>query len=76
MADSGVERSIGRLEGKIDLIVNQVSGLRAEFMTLEAGRLSKLERDFANLIGRLTAIMAGVSIAVSLGVFLLQKYVL
>ncbi len=49
-----VQRSLGRIEGGISELKNDLSllrtdhaGLRAEFNKLEAGRLTRLESDFA-----------------------------
>ena len=44
-----VERSIGRLEGKLDTVVTIVTDLKAQFDVLEKGRLSGLEVSFATL---------------------------
>lgn len=56
MPPNNVERSIGRLEGKIDGMsvdiqnINQsMTNLKAAFDTLEQGRLSGLEVNFAKL---------------------------
>lgn len=38
-----IERSLGRVEGKLDLLVKSVSDLSSAFQNLEAGRLSRLE---------------------------------
>ena len=53
---SAIERSIGRLEGKVDGITNDIkimsesmNALRASFDILEKGRLSRLEVNFATL---------------------------
>lgn len=69
-----VERSIGRLEGKVDLVLGQVSQLKTSFELLEAGRLSKLERDFANFTGRMTIIAAIASVAISFAFWLLNRF--
>lgn len=49
-----VQRSLGRIEGGIDEIKGEIknirldhAGLRAEFNKLEAGRLTRLESEFA-----------------------------
>lgn len=70
------QRSIGRLEGKIDLIIDTMDKLKDAFETLESGRLSTLEKDFANLGGKITIIMVGVSAGTSFGLFLIEKYLL
>ena len=56
MSSDSVERSIGRIEGKLDsaiVAVSQVGGevksLRDDFATMEKGRLSRLEVSFASL---------------------------
>ena len=38
-----LERSIGRLEGKVDLVVATITQLSSDFTTMERGRLSVLE---------------------------------
>ena len=63
---ASVERSIGRLEGKMDYAINELSELKIAFNSLEAGRLSRLERDFANLVGKMTVIVSIASLLVSL----------
>ena len=72
---NSVERSIGRLEGKIDLVIQEVSGLKVSFNTLEEGRVSTLERNFANLTGKLSMIAAGVSVAISVLFIFLQNMI-
>lgn len=56
MGTDSVERSIGRLEGKLDSAILAMGGIRGEvkslrndFMHMEKGRLSKLEVGFATL---------------------------
>lgn len=44
-----LERSMGRLEGKLDSIVNIVADLKGAFETMEKGRLSRLEVAFNTL---------------------------
>lgn len=68
------ERSIGRLEGKIDLVIQEVKELNRAFRALEDGRVSTLERNFANLSGKLAIISAIVSFIVSIGIVLLQRF--
>ena len=46
---NGLERSIGRLEGKVDALITEVKDLKKSFNTLEEGRVSTLEHDFAKL---------------------------
>ncbi len=67
-------RAIGRLEGKVDLVVSMVAELRNSFEKMEQGRLSTLEVKVANLIGRLTVIIALVSGGTSFAFLLLEKY--
>lgn len=71
-----VERSIGRLEGKVDLVITTMDKLKDAFETLESGRLSTLEKDFANLTGKITIIMVGVSAGTSFALFLVEKFLL
>ena len=49
MGTDSVERSIGRLEGKLDSVITIVGSLKEAFDSLEKGRLSKLEVAFATL---------------------------
>lgn len=42
-------RSIGRLEGKLDSMVSSVQALSSSFENLEKGRLSRLEIAFAEI---------------------------
>jgi len=44
-----ISRAIGRLEGKVDLMVTSISNLASSFESLEKGRLSRLEIAFAEL---------------------------
>ena len=53
---ANLERSIGRLEGKVDVVIEDIklisdnmTALRASFDILEKGRLSNLEVSFASL---------------------------
>lgn len=46
---STIERSIGKLEGKMDMMVSSMNALSASFDSLEKGRLSRLEINFAEL---------------------------
>lgn len=45
---------IGRLEGKLDSVVSMVGELKGSFETMEKGRLSKLEVQFATLYAELS----------------------
>ena len=47
MAKNGIERTIGRLEGKIDSLGLTITELKNAFDSLEKGRLSTLEINFA-----------------------------
>ena len=66
---------IGSLEGKMDLALKNITELNASFHELEQGRLSKLELQFSNLTGKLAIISAVVSIIISIGFIVLQKYI-
>lgn len=44
-----LERSLGRLEGKMDSVMSTVTALAASFENLEKGRLSNLEIAFAKI---------------------------
>lgn len=44
-----IQRSIGRLEGKLDSVLGVVSKLSVDFTALEQGRLSRLEVAFNTL---------------------------
>jgi hypothetical protein len=46
---AGMERSLGRVEGKLDLALTAISALGASFDALEKGRLSRLEVQFATM---------------------------
>jgi len=65
---------IGELKGEMKNVVLELSAMRNAFDNLEKGRLSRLEIQFANLIGKLTMIAVGVSLVVSIGSIFLQKY--
>lgn len=47
--DTSVERSLGRVEGKLDSLIVAVGSLQGAFDALEKGRLSVLEVKFATL---------------------------
>ena len=49
MEQVDLERAIGRVEGKLDLVVTSISELKNAFDTMEKGRLSRLEVLFATL---------------------------
>ena len=70
------ERSLGRVEGKLDLIIKEMSDLSTAFRTLEAGRLSNLETKVANLTVRIAIISAGIPIAISMIFYFIQRYLL
>ncbi len=71
---NNLERSIGKIEGKLDAVVAAVHEMKSSFDSLENGRLSRLEIAFATLQAETTMraktvaiwIASGVSIAVSL----------
>ncbi len=69
-----INRAIGRLEGKMDSLIISTNALASSFKTLEEGRLSTLEREFAFLTGKITVIMVGVSAIISIGLFVIEKY--
>lgn len=69
-----LQRSIGRLEGKMDMLVSGMQEMASSFSSLEKGRLSKLEIAFANLIGKLTIIAVVVSALMSVGIGVAQHY--
>ena len=78
-----VQRSLGRIEGGISELKTELSllrtdhaGLRAEFNKLEAGRLTRLESDFASYQAvahakaRSVAIWTSIIVGVIVGVLL------
>ena len=67
---------IGELKGEMKNVVSELSAMRNAFDNLEKGRLSRLEIQFANLIGKLTIIAVVVSVVISFGSVILQKYFL
>jgi len=82
MANNGLQRAIGNLEGQMKAMTQsmtdftiEMSSMRTSFDNLEKGRLSKLEIEFANLIGKLTIIAIGVSILSSLLVGIVLKFI-
>lgn len=72
--NSELIRAIGKLEGKMDLMVNSVSNLASSFESLEKGRLSRLEIGFATLNtevkdkARNTAVWSGAIVAIIVSV--------
>jgi hypothetical protein len=76
MDDSDINRSIGRLEGKLDSLVTSVNTLASSFKSLEEGRLSQLEREFSLLTGKITIIMVGVSAGISFALYIAERYLL
>lgn len=74
MDEQNINRSIGRLEGKVDLVIGQMTKLEGAFSTLESGRLSRLETEVAGLIVKMSLIAAGIPIIVSLVIYLAQHY--
>jgi len=71
-----VERRIGNLEGKMDLMIAGLDRLDSRFISFESGRLSTLEVKFATLTGKLTVIIALVSGATSFAFLLLEKFLI
>mgnify|MGYP001597478678 FL=1 len=65
---------LGEISGKLDLVIGDVAEIKVAFNSLEAGRLSRLERDFANLSGRISIIAALASLAGSVMVSLLINF--
>ena len=71
---------VGKLDGKLDMVVSSMTALAASFENLEKGRLSKLEIAFASSIGeaqanaKTTAIW--VSVLVSLGVMIAGAFII
>ncbi len=76
MDEVNVERALGRVEGKIDLVVKDTSELKTAFATLEAGRLSRLETIVAGLVAKVSIIAAAVPIAVTIVWGLIQHFLL
>ena len=64
--ENGLERSIGRLEGKLDSLIVKVDNLDKSFIKLEEGRISTLEHDFAKLTGKLSIIAVIISAGISI----------
>ena len=48
--ENNLERAIGKLEGKMDMLVASMDGMAQAFNNLEKGRLSTLEINFAKLL--------------------------
>ncbi len=71
---SGLERSIGRLEGKVDLMLKETTSLRADFQSLEQGRLSRLEVKVEGLVIKMTIIVSIISAVVSLLLSFGERY--
>ena len=71
-----IARSLGRVEGKIDLVVSDMGALKGAFQTLEAGRLSRLEGIVAGLVAKMTIIAAAVPIGVTIVWGFVQNYLL
>ena len=76
-----VQRSLGRIEGGLAEIKNDIrlmrddhAGLRSEFQKLEAGRLTRLESDFSSYKAvahqktRQIAVWVSIIIGVAIGV--------
>ena len=71
---NGIERTIGEIKGKLDSLITKVDDLAHAFNNLEAGRLSNLEKDFANLSGRLQTTATIIAFAVSIIIALLNRF--
>ncbi len=86
-----VQRSLGRIEGSLIEIKNEMkairenaAGLRTEFQTLEAGRLTRLESAFATFQGESLVkakysavwVAALVGVAVAVGSQIVTHYLL
>lgn len=74
MEEVNIDRSIGRLEGKMDLVLDSVTKLQGAFETLEAGRLSKVEQQVAGLIVRVSLLAAGIPVVIQFAILLVQHY--
>lgn len=81
MEGNGIQRDIGRLEGKIDTLTTsignvhkEVGGLRNDFMDMEKGRLSKLEVEVATNAAKMKVYIAIASFAASALVGLIIKF--
>lgn len=74
METQDIAMSIGRLEGKMDLVVSDMGALKGAFQTLEAGRLSRLETKVAELVVKVGLIAAAVPIVVSITWAIIQHY--
>jgi len=46
---NNLERAIGKLEGKMDMLISSMEGMAQSFANLEKGRLSTLEINFAKM---------------------------
>lgn len=84
MPEDELQRSIGKLEGKMDLMVSSMQELTAAFANLEKGRLSTLEINFAKMqteladksravafqTSMITALVVGIAVTVIGGLLL------
>ena len=76
MEEANLDRSIGRLEGKVDFIIKEMSDLKGAFSVLEAGRLSKLESQVSGLIVKVGVISGGIALIVTSLAQLVVRYFL
>ena len=72
--DDGIQRSLGRIEGQLTEMKLQIASLSIAFTTLEAGRLSALEKQVANIMGRIAVIVTLISGFVSIAIFIAERY--
>lgn len=63
------------VDGRIAEVKSSMLRLETKFDALEAGRLSTLETNFANLQGKLTIIAAVISIALNVFFLVINKFV-
>ena len=63
------------VDRKINEVNTSITRLETKFDTLEAGRLSSLEKDFAKLQGKMAVIAGVVSIVISIAGILLNKFI-
>ena len=49
MEEQNLERAIGKLEGKMDMLISSMDSMSQAFANLEKGRLSTLEINFAKM---------------------------
>ena len=66
--------NIEGMERSMEKFATEMTAFRNSFDNLEKGRLSRLEIQFANLIGKLTIIATVVSLVISIGFSVLQHF--